>query len=203
MPDLRDLAANVELFTFQRAKSLQQYCGDMYYYLEKDHQFLCVLADGLGSGHEAHKSALAAIEVIRSAPEEDLLTMMNSANQAVASLRGAAIAIIRADLEKARITYSGMGNIRFFLIGQDGKLVYPLSTTGYLSGRRQRFSIKNFHYKPGTKFLMHSDGLVLDHVKSYLESPLCVVKTGHQIEQTIQAIPSDDVTFLLGKFPNI
>ncbi|EDN9597185.1 serine phosphatase, partial [Listeria monocytogenes] len=60
---------------------------------------------------------------------------------------------------------------------------------------------QSFKYKPGSKFLMHSDGLVLSRVRKSLESPLCVVKIGHLIERNILDIPTDDVTFMVGKFP--
>ncbi|WP_163652225.1 SpoIIE family protein phosphatase [Listeria sp. PSOL-1] len=198
-----DAFAKMELFTFQRAKALQTCSGDMYYFHQSNDTFLCVIADGLGSGTEANKAAKAAINAIKEAPEEDVLTLMERANTAVFSLRGAAIAVVKCDLPHARITYSGMGNIRFFALGPSDKLIYPLSTKGYLSGGPKRFKVKEYQFQYDTKFLMYSDGLVLEHVQTYLKSSLSTEKTGNLIEQTIKEKPSDDVTFILGKFPKV
>ncbi|EIA19760.1 PP2C family serine/threonine-protein phosphatase [Listeria fleischmannii] len=191
----------IDIFTFQRAKLLQQYCGDIFYNYENDNQFLCVLADGLGSGHEAHVAAKAVIDTVKKEPEEDLVLMMEHCNQAISGLRGAAVAIIRADFDTKKLSYVGLGNIRFYMVDNHAKLSFPLSTTGFLSGKRQHFKQKVLEFKPGSKFLIHSDGLVLKKVKNYLTSSLCVVKTGHTIERLIPDIPMDDVTFVIGKFP--
>ncbi|MBK3913311.1 PP2C family serine/threonine-protein phosphatase [Listeria ivanovii] len=191
-----------DLFVFQRSKALQQYCGDVYFTHEDENGFLYVLSDGLGSGLEANRAAKATIEAIKEDLHADLTHMLEKANQAVSGLRGAAIAIIKADYLTKTIYYTGMGNIRFYMIGSENKLIFPLSGSGFLSGRKQKYRLQNFKYKPGSKFLLHSDGLVLSRVRKNLESPLCVGKLGHLIEQSILDIPTDDVTFLLGQFPN-
>ncbi|EUJ30772.1 sigma-B negative effector [Listeria floridensis FSL S10-1187] len=199
MPSLSK--SHVELFTFQRTKALQQYSGDMYFVTEKKGLFLCVLADGLGSGIEAHRSAKAVIETVKLNPEGELPDLMEQANQAVSGLRGAAVAMIRADLEHRKLTYTGTGNIRFYFVEPGGKVGFPLSTMGFLSGRKQLFKVKTFDFKSDSKFLIHSDGLVLKKARSFLTSPLDVIKTGHSIERQIASIPEDDVSFVLGKFP--
>ncbi|WP_179946377.1 MULTISPECIES: PP2C family serine/threonine-protein phosphatase [unclassified Listeria] len=191
----------LDLFTFQRAKLLQQYCGDVFYTYEKDDHFLCVLADGLGSGYEAHLAAKAITDTVESEPEADLVTMIEHCNQAVSGLRGAAVAIIRAHFKTQKLAYVALGNIRFYMLDSHGKLSFPLSTTGFLSGRKQHFKQKNMEFKPGSKFLLHSDGLVLKKVKNYLTSAQCLAKTGYDIERLVPDIPMDDVTFVLGKFP--
>ncbi|MBC6297378.1 SpoIIE family protein phosphatase [Listeria sp. FSL L7-1517] len=190
------------LFAFQRSKALQQYCGDVYFTHEDETGFLYVLSDGLGSGIEANRAARATIDAIKEDIHIDLTLMLEKANQAVSGLRGAAIAIIKADYLTKTIYYTGMGNIRFYMIGSEDKLVFPLSGSGFLSGRKQKYRLQTYKYKPGSKFILHSDGLVLSRVRNNLESQMCVTKLGHLIEQAILDIPSDDVTFLLGQFPD-
>ncbi|EBF5847852.1 SpoIIE family protein phosphatase [Listeria sp. FSL L7-1435] len=189
------------LFVFQRSKALQQYCGDVYYTHEDENGFLYVLSDGLGSGLEANRAAKATVDAIKEDIHADITEMLEKANQAVSGLRGAAIAIIKGDYLTKTLYYTGMGNIRFYMIGMEDKLIFPLSGSGFLSGRKQKYRLQSFKYKPGSKFLMHSDGLVLSRVRKSLESPLCVVKIGHLIERNILDIPTDDVTFMVGKFP--
>ncbi len=195
------IKTHVELFAFQRSKALQQYSGDMYFFTElPDNEFLCVLADGLGSGIEAHQSAKAVIDAVKSDPSEELDLLMEKCNQAVSGLRGAAVAMIRVNFAKQTLTYTGTGNIRFYFMEVTGKMSFPLSTMGFLSGRKQLFKLKQFRYQPSSKFLIHSDGLKLRKVRSYLDSSLNALHTGHRIERQIASVPEDDVSFVVGKF---
>lgn len=107
------------LFVFQRSKALQQYCGDVYYTHEDENGFLYVLSDGLGSGLEANRAAKATVDAIKEDIHADITDMLEKANQAVSGLRGAAIAIIKGDYLTKTLYYTGMGNIRFYMIGME------------------------------------------------------------------------------------
>ncbi|AQY52465.1 SpoIIE family protein phosphatase [Listeria weihenstephanensis] len=191
---------DTQLYIFQRAKHLQRHCGDQIFIKEDEFGLLCALVDGLGSGKEAERAAKAVVETIdANSSNVALEDIVARSNAALGGLRGAAIAIWRTDWAKQTITYCGIGNIRFYLLGLDDKLVYPISSTGFLSGRKQKIRIQEFTYKPGTTFLMHSDGLVLAGVKKYLRAITSIETTGHMIESNVEDIPEDDVTFLVGK----
>lgn len=204
MESSKDPNQLLDIFKFQRSKSKQKFCGDVWHLEEDKDGFFLILADGLGSGKDAHQAAQSAVDAILPlSKSNDLVNMLEEANHAVASLRGAAIAIIKADYATQTVQYIGLGNIRFFMIDEQGKMVYPLSKTGFLSGRKMQIRQQAFRYQLGSKFLIHSDGLVLKRIKYYLDSPLCVHKVGNIIEQSILDMPSDDVTFLLGQFPKM
>lgn len=193
--------ASIELYFFQRAKHLQYHCGDQVFLKEDATGFLCAIVDGLGSGKEAEKAAKAVVEVIgANSTLPNISDIVALANEALVGLRGAAIAIWRGDWDEQTITYCGIGNIRFYLLGTDDALIFPISSTGFLSGRKQKIRTQQFHYKPGSKFLMHSDGLTLAGVKRYLVTSSSVEATGHCIEGSVIDIPEDDVTFLVGAF---
>ncbi|WP_036079835.1 PP2C family serine/threonine-protein phosphatase [Listeria cornellensis] len=193
--------ASIELYLFQRAKHLQYHCGDQIFLKEDATGFLCAIVDGLGSGKEAEKAAKAVVEVIGANNTlPNISDIVALANEALVGLRGAAIAIWRGDWDEQTITYCGIGNIRFYLLGTDDALIFPISSTGFLSGRKQKIRTQKFQYKPGSKFLMHSDGLTLAGVKRYLFTSSSVEATGHCIEGNVIDIPEDDVTFLVGAF---
>ncbi|MBC6310472.1 SpoIIE family protein phosphatase [Listeria sp. FSL L7-1582] len=191
---------DTEVYVFQRAKHLQRHCGDQFFIKEDASGFLCAIVDGLGSGKEAEEAAKAVVEIIdANSSSKSLADIIARSNEAVAGLRGAAIAIWRADWIKQKLIYCGIGNIRFYLVGTDDQLVYPISSTGFLSGRRQKIRTQEFAYKPGSTFLMHSDGLTLAGIKKYLYASGAVENTGHCIESNVADVPEDDVTFLVGR----
>lgn len=191
---------DTEIYIFQRAKHLQRHCGDQFFIKEDASGILCALVDGLGSGKEAEKAAKAVVEAIdANSSLKSLADIVARSNEAVAGLRGAAIAIWRTDWAKQKLIYCGIGNIRFFMVGEDDELVYPISSTGFLSGRRQKIRTQEFSYRPGSRFLMHSDGLTLAGIKKYLYASANIENTGHCIESNVAEVPEDDVTFLMGK----
>ncbi|EUJ43849.1 SpoIIE family protein phosphatase [Listeria rocourtiae] len=191
---------DTEVYIFQRAKHLQQHCGDQIFIEESASGILCALVDGLGSGKEAEKAAKAVTEAIdANSSLKSLADIVARSNEAVAGLRGAAIAVWRADWAKQKLTYCGIGNIRFYMLGEDDKLVYPISSTGFLSGRKQKIRTQEFSYRPGSTFLMHSDGLTLAGVKKHLHARGSIETIGHNIESNVADVPEDDVTFLVGR----
>jgi phosphoserine phosphatase RsbX len=188
---------HVELYAFQTAKEGKQYCGDSYFLTATDEYFLCVLADGLGSGEFAYEASHAVAEVVEQHPDEDVDTLMNYCNEVLVQKRGAAVAIFKADFKKHEFVYSCVGNIRFYLYTPSGKLTYPLPVTGYLSGRPQVFRTQHFPFEPNSKFLIHSDGVHVKSSKSLLKN--CRSLEAIAQEMIIQQ-PSreDDSTFIIG-----
>lgn len=203
MDAARKSSQPLDIYKFQRSKFKQAFCGDVWHFEEDENGFFLILADGLGSGKDAHQSATSAIEAILPfSKSDDLVHMLEEANHAVAELRGAAIAIIKTDYASQTVHYIGLGNIRFFMINELGKVVYPLSKTGFLSGRKFKARQQAYKYQPGSKFLVHSDGLTVRRVRHLLNLSVCVQQLGTSIEKTVKDMPTDDITFLLGEFPN-
>src|SRR5690625_4429847 len=51
--------------TYQKEKTGNDFCGDSYFFSEKDNGFICVIADGLGSGETAGESSQAVVDIIK------------------------------------------------------------------------------------------------------------------------------------------
>src|SRR5699024_11459073 len=47
------------------ALPIYDFCGDSYFFSEKDDGFICVIADGLGSGETAGESSQAVVDIIK------------------------------------------------------------------------------------------------------------------------------------------
>ncbi|NMH67562.1 SpoIIE family protein phosphatase [Bacillus sp. RO3] len=187
----------IELYAEQVSKNGNPFCGDSYFYTSTDEYFVCVLADGLGSGKFAYESSHVVVEIVEEHHHEDVETLMSLCNQALQRKRGAAVAIIKAYYHSKEFVYSCVGNIRFYMYAPEGKMTYPLPVTGYLSGRPQTYKTQRYQYDANSRFLIHSDGLNISGVKNILQR----YPTLHGALRDIQSLvdgTSDDTTYIIG-----
>lgn len=189
----------IDIYAYQSAKKGEDCNGDVYFVKETDEYFLCAVADGLGSGRDANASSEAAISVIKDHHDEDVKSLMERANDALHLKRGAVLAIFKIYYKEQELEYSCVGNIRFMLRTEAGKVTYPMPTMGFLSGRPQQVTVQRFPFEKGTSFLIHSDGLEIYSIKKYLWDVRSIRDTYQSIKEMIQN-PKDDITFLIGKF---
>lgn len=187
----------LEAHAYQTSKENNVYCGDSFYMTVTDDYYLCVVADGLGSGKYAHEASQAVVDAVQSNPEEDVDTLMEFCNKVSVRKRGAAVAIFKVDFSLREIEYSCVGNIRFYIYAPKGKLTYPMPVTGYLSGRPQKYRTQRFSYEPHSKFLIHSDGFTNVKTRSMLSSGYTISAIAQQLKEK-QINASDDMTFIVG-----
>ncbi|WP_419882740.1 SpoIIE family protein phosphatase [Peribacillus sp. B-H-3] len=188
----------IEVLASQSSKDDMPYCGDDYFICQTKEYFLCVLADGLGSGKFAYESSHAVIEEVKKNHSKGVETLMANCNSSLVNKRGAVVSILKIYYDTKEFVYSSVGNIRFFLYNpQSDKLVYPLPVTGYLSGRKQKYHTQRYKYEPNAKFLLHSDGLQLQGAKNILKRHYSLEQNAHHILQN-NTMESDDTTFILG-----
>ena len=189
----------VELVVMQEAKDSASFCGDSYYCITTESYFLCVLADGLGSGEFAYVSSNAVIEVVKKHHDLPLDELIAICNEQLANKRGAAVAIMRVFFDRDEFEIVSVGNIRFFLfLPSEKKLIYPLPVTGFLSGKSKKFKVETYRREKDSKFILFSDGMVVKGVKSKLsEHNISLKCVGEELwsENTAQA---DDITMIIG-----
>ncbi|MGA9225187.1 MAG: SpoIIE family protein phosphatase [Mesobacillus sp.] len=187
----------IELYAYQTIKEGKLECGDSYYYTATDDYFVCVVADGLGSGQYAHEASAAVVAVVEEHHHEDVDTLMKYCNNILVQKRGAAVSIFKVFFGTNEFVYSCVGNIRFFLYSPNGKLTYPLPVTGYLSGKPQVFHTQRFVFEPESKFLIYSDGFDIHGAKSLLKGYRSVAAIAEQIKSDYEN-SMDDATFIVG-----
>ncbi|WP_409303965.1 SpoIIE family protein phosphatase [Peribacillus sp. SCS-155] len=188
----------IEVLVSQSSKNDMPYCGDGYFFINTEDYFLCVLADGLGSGKFAYESSFAVTEEAKKYHDKGVESLMAICNSTLVNKRGAAVSVLKLYYDTKEFVYSSVGNIRFFLYNPESdKLVYPLPVTGYLSGRQQKYHTQRFKYEPNAKFILHSDGLQLQGAKAILKTYSSLEQNAKVILQN-NPIHSDDTTLILG-----
>ena len=68
--------------------------------------------------------------------------------------RGAAVAIVKFDYKEKTIQYSCVGNVRFYMLQDGQKMIYPLPVMGYLSGKPQKLKTQEYPYSTGDSFFL-------------------------------------------------
>ena len=117
-----------------------------------------LLADGSGHGPEAARAAGIAVAVFLAHRGEDGVRIIERIHRALASSRGAAIALARIDLAAGVLRYVAVGNIAgiMFGAGEQRHLVSSNGTAGHGTPRIREFS---YPLEDMALLVMHSDGL--------------------------------------------
>ncbi|PYZ95467.1 phosphoserine phosphatase [Alteribacter lacisalsi] len=190
---------DMEVTSFHTAKKGNWCSGDAYYISSDDDYVICAVADGLGSGEEAMEASSAVIRCIEEHEDESVEELMARCNNVLLNTRGAVLTIIKLDIPSKEIVYSNIGNIGCIFYPPSGKLVRPIPSRGYMSGRRQKFKSQRIQYEKGTTFILYSDGLRFDPVFHAFMNGM--PSTEKAMQQVIDSMTdqSDDTTILIGK----
>ena len=163
------LTEHVEAYVYQEAKHGNHESGDTYFMHADEDYFICAIADGLGNGPIARQSAQIIPKVLKEHHHETIDELLSRCNEYMVQKRGAAVAIVKADYKQKTIQYSCVGNVRFYMLRDRGKMIYPLPVMGYLSGRPQKLKTQQYDYQTGDLFFLHSDGVALKSPKASLK----------------------------------
>ncbi|MCK1997123.1 negative regulator of sigma-B (phosphoserine phosphatase) [Paenisporosarcina quisquiliarum] len=187
----------VDLFVYQEAKSGNLESGDTYYITKTDDFMLCAIADGLGNGPVAKESADIIPEILEQYKDETLDELLLRCNDLMIQKRGAAVALVKIDYKSQTISYSCVGNVKFYMYNRaTDKMIYPLPVMGYLSGRKQRINTQTYACEKNDLFMLHSDGVVMNSPKSTIK----VAANARCLYETVfkEIEHGDDSTFIVG-----
>jgi hypothetical protein len=118
-----------------------------------------MLADGLGHGLAAHDAARAARETFTGAHEQSPLEIVAVIHAALTSTRGAAVAVLAADLERGVARYCGLGNVAATIIDPYAARHSLVSMPGPAGVGRPRVQEFQYPFPPEATLVMHSDGI--------------------------------------------
>ncbi|CAM3216338.1 PP2C family serine/threonine-protein phosphatase [Filibacter tadaridae] len=187
---------HVEAYVFQEAKYGNRESGDVYYTRSEEDYFLFAIADGLGNGPIARQSAQIIPKVLDEHHHETIDELLSRCNEYMVQKRGAAVAIVKVYYNKKTIQYSCVGNVRFYMLQDRSKMIYPLPVMGYLSGRPQKMKTQEYGYQKGDLFLLHSDGVVVRSPKAAMKESGGPYDLYRNVLQSIEH--GDDATFIAG-----
>jgi phosphoserine phosphatase RsbX len=84
---------------------------------------LVAAIDGLGHGSEAADAAAVAAEVLATRPDDEPAHMLDACHEALNRTRGAVMTLAWFDLDDARLSWTGVGNV-------EGRLVHAAAGAG-------------------------------------------------------------------------
>jgi hypothetical protein len=131
-------------------------CGDAWEN-QVNGRVTVMLADGLGHGPDAHRSAEEARRVFRLQPAADLAALLADMHSALKPTRGAALAVVRIDGVRGEVSYAGVGNITGVVLSDASRrsLVFQSGTVGSAMPR-----VRTGHeaLPAGDVLILHTDG---------------------------------------------
>jgi len=150
----------VDVSVFQKPKKGNFHCGDSYFYTETENEFICALADGLGSGEFAKESSQIVIDIIKSNVHSTVEQLVKTCNTQLLGKRGVVLGILKLDFQTRVSTFSSIGNIGIMYITNDKKKKRNIPNSGYLAGFKRPFKVMNQKLEKDMNFIMFSDGVL-------------------------------------------
>lgn len=95
----------------------EQACGDQSAWWQKGNRLVFAMVDGLGHGDMAAHAASTAIHCVGRHLDADCKTLFAECDSALASTRGAAVALAIIELGEGKLEIASVGNIRTRLLG--------------------------------------------------------------------------------------
>lgn len=188
---------NMQIAIHQIAKKGNYHCGDSYFYTRTDNEFICAIADGLGSGEYASESAQAVTGVVRDNINASVEQLVKRCNEKLQGKRGVVLGILKLHFEPETYSYSSIGNIGMMTVSKQGKKKRNIPNPGYLAGYKRSFRIMEEKLEKDMKFYMFSDGVK----DAQLSDPLFRHKNVHEVIKRYTQLyedKRDDDTTLIG-----
>lgn len=132
-------------------------CGDMAASWTTETGVLLAIADGLGHGTDAAQAAEAAIAYVGTHRSQPLPDLFQGLHRALASTRGAAVAIAVIAPSLGRLTYAAIGNTRAALIGWQVQRLDAMP--GIVGAGSRRVTPLTLPCRPGDTLALWTDGL--------------------------------------------
>lgn len=144
---------------YQKAKKGNFYCGDSYYYVETENEFICAIADGLGSGEFARESSQIVIRIIEDNLHASIEQLVQLCNKQLFRKRGVVLGLFKVSFSSGTYSFSSIGNIGIMTVSSAGKKKRYIPDSGYLAGYSRPFKVINGQLESQMNFLMFSDGV--------------------------------------------
>jgi anti-sigma regulatory factor (Ser/Thr protein kinase) len=141
-----------------RPMSGEEVCGDVWAAAVDGARTSVIVADGLGHGPLARQASRAAVDAFLEDPWQGPPAILDRADRALKSTRGAAVSVVDYDLAAGRLRFSGVGNVHGRTLGVDREGAL-LPSPGIVGQFRRRVQEVTMPVARGTVIVLHSDGL--------------------------------------------
>jgi hypothetical protein len=133
-------------------------CGDTVAHRPLPDGHLVLLADGLGHGPLAAAASGRAAEVLRSSRTTGPAALLTEIHRALGSTRGAAVAVVRLEVEQRRIVHASVGNVAARLLGP-GRSRALAAQPGIVGHKMPRLREQVEPVDQSVSLVLHSDGI--------------------------------------------
>ncbi|MDC3418673.1 SpoIIE family protein phosphatase [Aquibacillus salsiterrae] len=149
----------IQASVYQKPKKGNYHCGDSYLLKETEDEFICALADGLGSGEYAKESSQVVMDIIEQNPGATVDQLIKLCNQSLSGKRGVVLGILKLDFVKQTYTFTSIGNIGVMTITSNLEKKRNIPNSGYLGGYPRKLKVSVENLEKGMVFIMFSDGV--------------------------------------------
>jgi len=174
------------------------HCGDAVFAIQsEDDSLLTGIIDGLGHGRKAAEVSRAMQAFFVEHPNLPVDALLLRAHEQFRASQGAVVGLVRL-FGDGKIQYVGVGNIACRLVSAQGKArMSLLSKDGVLGLRLRGTEIQTAQLMTGESFVLYSDGISEDIIRSDFRFPLRVNEP--VLTKIIETFGKwhDDVSFLL------
>lgn len=143
----------------RRPKAGQTVCGDQFgrFRLDDRSGYLLAIVDGLGHGVEAQVAAEVAIAAMGPNRHLGLTELAAALDRDLRQTRGVALGMARIDLQRRRLTYFGVGNIRAALVAN--AVTRFSNNYGIVGGGIRSLRLDLVDISGGEHLVMFTDGV--------------------------------------------
>lgn len=113
--DLANLSLPVEWGVAEQAAPRESVTGDAYLMLPTGTGLLLAVVDGCGHGAEAAQAARLALDTLRDAPGETVISHVRRCHAALAGSRGVVMTLAEYHRRESTLTLCGVGNVEAVL----------------------------------------------------------------------------------------
>lgn len=153
-----DVASPVEVGAVSLPLCDGEPCGDGWAANHRNTGSTILLCDGLGHGFQAAQAAGEAMRVFAQYRTEAPQPIVESLHAALRGTRGAALAVLEADLTGSVARFCGIGNIAGRLAREE-KETYMVSHNGTAGHDAHKIQEFTYPWDGSGLLIMHSDGL--------------------------------------------
>ncbi|SIS56583.1 SpoIIE family protein phosphatase [Salimicrobium flavidum] len=191
---------SLTIATYQKPKQGNFYCGDSYIYNETENNFICAMADGLGSGELAKEASKAVMDVIKQNPDDTIPSLVGKCNKVLMDKRGVVLGILRIDKLEGTYAYSSIGNIGIVIVDASGKKSRNIPLPGFLAGYPKDLRVKRGTLERGMRFLVFSDGVDERKVTKLFYRAKTVQDLVDEYDSEFGQSRSDDTTLVVMEY---
>jgi len=139
-------------------KTGEEVAGDAWAFRQNGSQALFLIADGLGHGIDAAAAAQQAVQTFGKVVSAPLCEIMLAIHAALRPTRGAAVAVVQADLQDRVIRFVGVGNISGAILTPTSlhQMVSHHGIAGHTLTKVREFT---YPWPEDSLIVLHSDGM--------------------------------------------